>query len=466
MITTAPLTHGDLPETPTLSVIGCGYLGAVHAAAMASLGFDVIGVEVNPHAASLLAAGTAPFHEAGLPELLRAGVDSGRLAFTQDIREAAAADVHFICVGTPQLDASGAADLSHVVGAVNELAGVLDKPALIVGKSTVPAGTAQMLREHVAMAARPGLQVELIWNPEFLRESKAVADTLHPDRIVLGGTTEASLAVMERVYEAPLQEGIPLVVTDLVTAELVKTAANAFLATKISFINAVAEMCEAVGGDVADIADAIGYDPRIGRQFLNSGVGFGGGCLPKDIRALRHRAMQVGGSSLAALLDDVDLANLRRRERVVELVAGLASGQSDGATVAVLGAAFKANTDDVRDSPALAVARELHRIGVDVRVYDPQATANARRYAPELTFAASMGDAVRGAGVVLVLTEWDEFTSADPQGVASLVASRVLVDARTCMPADDWVAAGWTVHGLGRPSREPLLTHDHAALPQ
>lgn len=447
------LKTGDIPTNPVLSVIGCGYLGAVHAAAMASLGFDVIGVEVNPTAAAQLTAGVAPFHEAGLPDLLRTGVDSGKLRFTQRIEDASQADVHFICVGTPQRDASGAADLSYVVHSVTDLARVLRKPALIVGKSTVPVGTAEMLREIVATEVGPDTPVELIWNPEFLRESKAVEDTLHPDRIVLGGTSAASLAVMEEVYEAPLTEGVPLLVTDLVTAELVKTAANAFLATKISFINAVAEMCEGVGADVSDIADAIGYDVRIGRQFLNAGVGFGGGCLPKDIRALRHRAGEVGGSSLASLLDDVDAANVSRRQRVIDLVVEVLHGDPHrSGKVALLGAAFKPNTDDVRDSPALAVGRHLAALGVEVTAYDPQAVANARAYAPELTYAESLLEAVADASVVLVLTEWSEFAAADPESLGLLVQSRVIIDGRNCIPADDWSAAGWTVHRMGRPS--------------
>lgn len=466
MTTLTPLSAEEIPGAPTISVIGCGYLGAVHAASMASLGFDVIGVEVNPRSAELLAAGIAPFHEDGLPELLREGVDSGRLRFTQHIEDAAEADVHFICVGTPQLDDSGAADTSYVTQSVTDLARVLRKPALIVGKSTVPVGTAQALRDNVADEVRPGLPTELIWNPEFLRESKAVHDTLHPDRIVLGGTTEASLEVMERVYSAPLMEGSPLVLTDLQTAELVKTAANAFLATKISFINSIADMCNSVGADIVDIADAIGFDARIGRQFLNSGIGFGGGCLPKDIRALRHRANEVGADALAAILKDVDEANLHSRLTAVDkVVKAVENSPSGGRKVAVLGAAFKPNTDDVRDSPALAVARELAFRGLEVEVYDPQARENARAYAPELTVVETLAEAVTGASAVAVLTEWSEFSNADPKALLDLVDNPVVVDGRNCLPAADWAAAGWTIHQFGRPDRLPMLAEQTLNLP-
>ena len=465
MATLKPFGAEEIPGAPTISVIGCGYLGAVHAASMASLGFEVIGVEVDARSAELLAAGVAPFHEEGLPELLREGVDSGRLRFTQRIEDAAAADVHFICVGTPQRDDSGAADISYVTGSVTDLARVLRKPALIVGKSTVPVGTAQALRDLVAAEIGSDLPVELIWNPEFLRESKAVHDTLHPDRIVLGGTTEASLEVMERVYEAPLVEGSPLVLTDLQTAELVKTAANAFLATKISFINAIAEMCGGVGADVVDIADAIGFDARIGRRFLNSGIGFGGGCLPKDIRALRYRANEVGAVSLAALLDDVDDTNQRSRQTAINMIMkAVQSSPNGGRRVAVLGAAFKPNTDDVRDSPALAVAMALAELGLDVAVYDPQARANAQAYAPELTITESMADALSGASAVAILTEWNEFSASDPAAMGALVENRVVVDGRNCLPAADWVSAGWTVHQFGRPDRHPVALAGQGAV--
>jgi UDPglucose 6-dehydrogenase len=439
-----------------VSVIGTGYLGATHAAAMAELGFDVIGVDVDPAKVELLASGRVPFFEPGLPELLQKHLATGRLRFTTDLAEAvAASDIHFVCVGTPQQASSTAANLDYVEAAVAGIARAMTHDGLVVGKSTVPVGTGERLRVLLDALVADGVAAELVWNPEFLREGKAVDDTLRPDRIVIGGASPAAEAMLRELYAAPIEAGAPVIACDLPTAELVKVSANAFLATKISFINAIAELCEAAGADVTVLADALGHDARIGRRFLNAGLGFGGGCLPKDIRALTHRAGELGAPQIASLMRRVDEINMRQRERVVELAIAACEGSVLDARIAVLGAAFKPDTDDVRDSPALSVAAALHLRGAQVAVYDPAAGETGRRTFPTLTFAASTDDAVQGADVVLVLTEWLEFVNASPVAIADLARGRTVIDARNCLDPDAWRAAGWTLHALGRGTPAP-----------
>jgi UDPglucose 6-dehydrogenase len=438
-----------MSRTTTVSVIGTGYLGATHAAGLAELGFDVIGVDHDPAKIAALAVGEVPFHEPGLPELLTTHVASGRLRFDTTLDEAAlAADVHFICVGTPQGD-DGSADLRHVHAVVDALVPLLTRPCLIVGKSTVPVGTSELLRERIERASRPGVDVELAWNPEFLREGHAVEDTLRPNRIVLGTSSARAEEVLRRIYARPIAEGAPVVVTDLPTAELTKMAANAFLATKISFINAMAELCESTGADVTALADALGHDARIGRRFLDSGLGFGGGCLPKDIRALVARGEELGRGESVAFLRDIDAVNQRRRDRVLEM-ARLAVGAFAGVRIAVLGASFKPGSDDVRDSPALDVANRLRAAGAYVTVYDPAANLTGRAVAPTLRFAANPVVACRGAELVLHLTEWPEFRELDPDQIGRSVRRKVLIDARNALDAAAWQAAGWVVHAPGR----------------
>lgn len=433
-----------------VSVVGCGYLGATHAAAMAELGFEVLGVDVDEVKLAALGRGEVPFFEPGLEPLLRRHVESGRLRFSTSLVEAGEfADVHFVCVGTPQRPGSHAADVRFVDAAFRGLAAHLRPGAVVVGKSTVPVGTAARLSAEVA--AIVGDDVDVAWNPEFLREGKAVADTLHPDRLVLGTSSSRVEGVLRRVYATPILEGSPVVVCDLPTAELVKVAANAFLATKISYINAIAEVCDVVGADVSVLADAIGLDKRIGRGFLNAGLGFGGGCLPKDIRAFSARAGELGVSSTVALLREVDEINMRQRQRVIDMATGLLGGSLLNQRVAVLGCAFKPETDDVRDSPALNVAAALHLKGALVTVYDPEAVETARLRFPTLAYAGSWREAAQGAAVVLVLTEWEEFIGLDPVEVAEVVAARTVVDGRNCLDAVAWRAAGWTLAGIGRP---------------
>ncbi|WP_030484793.1 UDP-glucose dehydrogenase family protein [Nocardioides aequoreus] len=432
-----------------LSVIGCGYLGAVHAACMAELGHEVVGVDVVEAQVASLRRGEAPFFEPGLPEILTSAGESGRLHFTTNVTEAAEATVHFVCVGTPQRRGEMAADLTYVDAAVESLLPVLKPGDVVVGKSTVPVGTAERLLTRVR-EAQP--EATLVWNPEFLREGKAVADTLHPDRIVYGVTDgpagERAVEVLDEVYAAAIGEGSPRLVGDLATAQLVKVAANSFLATKISFINAMAELCEAAGGDVTFLADAIGLDDRIGRHFLNAGLGFGGGCLPKDIRAFMARAGELGVDQTLSFLREVDAINMRRRVRMVDLAREELGGSIQGRRIAVLGAAFKPDSDDVRDSPALNVAAQLGLQGADVVVTDPQAVANAQRKWPDLSFADDVEAALRDAE--LVLTEWPQYVALDPEHVGSLVSQRRVLDGRNCLDAERWRAAGWTYRALGR----------------
>jgi UDPglucose 6-dehydrogenase len=435
---------------PTISVIGTGYLGATHAAAMAEMGFDVIGVDTDPAKVEALSAGRVPFFEPGLPELILEHVASGRLRFTSDLADAVAtADVHFICVGTPQRRGSHAANLSYVEAATKAVAESLSHDGLIVGKSTVPVGTAARLRKIVADAKPQGISSELIWNPEFLREGHAVEDTLRPDRIVFGGTTAPSEALMREVYAQPIATGTPVISCDLATAELVKVSANAFLATKISFINAISELCEIAGADVSTLADALGHDDRIGRKFLNAGLGFGGGCLPKDIRALMYRANELGAHRAVGLMQEVDEINMMQRQRVIDQAIDACGGSVLNRRIAVLGAAFKPDTDDVRDSPALNVAAALHLRGAQVLVVDPEASATAQRSFPTLSFADSLDEAVTDADVVLLLTEWPVFVNADPDHLAELAANPVVIDARNVLDTEVWSSAGWEVRPLG-----------------
>ncbi|WP_341926760.1 UDP-glucose/GDP-mannose dehydrogenase family protein [Nocardioides psychrotolerans] len=434
-----------------ITVIGCGYLGATHAACMAELGYEVLGVEVDQRKRDLLTSGKVPFYEPGLEDLLAQHVASGRLTFTASMAEAAAfADLHFVCVGTPQLPSSMGADVSYVEAAVTGLAPHLTRPATIVGKSTVPVGTAKRMAAALADLAPVGAEAELVWNPEFLREGFAVKDTLEPDRIVLGVASERSEQAMRDFYAPILETGTPLIVTDYATAELVKVSANAFLATKISFINAVSEVCEAAGADVVDLADAIGHDARIGRRFLNAGIGFGGGCLPKDIRAFVHRAGELGVEDAMTFLRQVDDINQRQRSRVAQIATAMLGGSVTRARIGVWGAAFKPDSDDVRDSPALSIAGKLHLRGAHVTVYDPQATETARAMFPTLSYAGSAIEAAQDADLLLHLTEWPEFRAVDVAAVGDVVRRKQVLDGRNLLDLEAWRAAGWTARGLGR----------------
>ena len=438
--------------TLRLTVLGTGYLGATHAASMAELGFEVLAMDVDATKIAMLADGRTPFYEPDLEPLLQKHLASGVLRFTTSYEEVAAfGDVHFLCVGTPQRKGEYAADLRYVDGVVDGLAPHLDRPCLVVGKSTVPVGTAARLRERLTALAPAGEQAELAWNPEFLREGFAVEDTLRPDRLVVGVTSDRAEQLLREVYATAISAGTPFIVTDYATAELVKVSANAFLATKISFINAMAELCEATGADVGVLADAIGHDERIGRKFLNAGLGFGGGCLPKDIRAFMARAGELGVDQALSFLREVDAINMRRRGHVVDRARAMCGGSFLGTRVAVLGATFKPNSDDVRDSPALNVAGQIQLQGAQVNVYDPRGMDNARQLFPTLGYADSAVEACDGADLVLLLTEWQEFRDLDPAALEGVVARKRIIDARIALDPARWRGAGWTYGSLGRP---------------
>ena len=430
-----------------VSVIGTGYLGATHAACMSSLGFEVIGVDVDSAKIELLTAGRVPFYEPGLEDLLQKEIASGRLTFSTDFSAIADADVHFICVGTPQKPDSLAADLKYVDAALDAVAAICKPGSLVVGKSTVPVGTAARLRERL-LKINP--KVDLAWNPEFLREGFAVEDTLHPNRLVVGVTNDAAENKLKEIYASNLAENTPWVRADLPTSELVKVAANSFLATKISFINAMAEVCEAAGGDVTVLAKAIGYDPRIGSRFLQAGIGFGGGCLPKDIRAFMARAGELGADQALEFLREIDSINLRARQRVIELVRKDLSDNLAGKKIAVLGAAFKPDSDDVRDSPALDIAAQIAAAGAVVTIHDPKAIAPAKKRFPALGFSEDIEGAIKGADLVLHLTEWKVYRELDPVKMAKLVANPIIIDGRNALDREAWTAAGWKFRALGR----------------
>lgn len=435
-----------------ISVIGCGYLGAVHAACMATLGHEVVGIDVDERKISTLSAARAPFFEPGLDELLRDVQETGRLSFTTDMSKAAGSSVHFICVGTPQKKGENGADLRYVDAAIEALLPHIGTGDIVVGKSTVPVGTAARLAD-ILVQSEPS--AHLVWNPEFLREGHAIKDTVSPDRLVYGvadgSEDHVAVSVLDEVYANALSAGTPRLVTDQPTAELVKTAANSFLATKISFINAMAELCEASGADVTRLADAIGMDDRIGRKFLNAGIGFGGGCLPKDIRAFMARAGELGADQALTFLREVDSINMRRRTRVVELTRELCGGSLLGQRITVLGAAFKPESDDVRDSPALSIAAQLQLQGAVVTVTDPKALENAAKRFPELQYEADLDTAIAGADTLLLLTEWQQYKELDPFEVSSGVPGLRILDGRNVLDPAKWRAAGWQYRGLGRP---------------
>lgn len=436
-----------------MTVIGTGYLGATHAACMAELGHDVLGIDVDASKIEALSNGKVPFFEPGLPEILERNIKDKSLRFTTNYEEAAEfANVHFLGVGTPQQHGSYAADLKYVRAAISDLVPKLKGNHIIFGKSTVPVGTAEELQSLVDALSGPDTQVEIAWNPEFLREGFAVKDTLEPDRIVLGvrqGDSNGEMLARE-IYQQALSRQTPFLVTNLPTAELVKVSANAFLATKISFINAVSEICEIAGADVVSLAEAIGIDERIGHKFLGAGLGFGGGCLPKDIRAFMARAGELGADQALSFLREIDAINMRRRERVADLAKTALSNSLLGRRITILGCAFKPNSDDVRDSPALSVAGSLSLAGAMVSVYDPEAMENAKKVIPLLHYAESADAAIRNSELIILATEWKEFRELNPTRTAQLVANAHIIDGRNVLDVEDWKKAGWKIEALGR----------------
>ncbi len=430
-----------------LSVIGTGYLGATHAAAMASLGFQVVGIDVDEQKITMLREGKVPFFEPDLEELLEAEVETGRLTFATDFSAISDCDVHFVCVGTPQKKDSLAADLTYVDASMKAVASHAKAGSLIVGKSTVPVGTADRL-SRIVKEINP--DIELAWNPEFLREGFAVEDTLRPNRLVVGVTSNRAEDILKEVYAPLLANNVPWIRSDLPTAELVKVAANSFLATKISFINAMAEICEAAGGDVTVLAKAIGYDPRIGSRFLQAGIGFGGGCLPKDIRAFMARSEELGARQSLEFLREIDSINLRARQRMIDLVRQDLGLDLKGKKIAVLGAAFKPDSDDVRDSPALDIAVQISEAGAEVHVHDPKAIEPARRRFPKLTYSSSIEEVASGSDAILHLTEWKMYREIDPIILKPKVKQAIVIDGRNALDRERWLSAGWKFRALGR----------------
>lgn len=431
-----------------VSVIGLGYLGVTHAVAMAELGHQVLGIEPDQRKFDLLSKGIVPFHEPGLDAALGKALASGKLTIEKTMGSSlASADLHFICVGTPQTQGSEAADTTYVFAAAKELASHIGPDAVVAGKSTVPVGTATELRKVMSEVA--GFDVKLAWNPEFLREGTALEDSLRPDRIVVGAWHDESVAALKECYSAILNLGTPFLVLDVPTAELVKVAANAFLATKISFINAMAEVSEVAGADAVALAKAIGYDERIGNKFLRTGIGFGGGCLPKDIRGFIARADELGVGSAVDFLKNVDAINLRRRDRVVALAKG-ELGEVSGKRIAMLGISFKPDSDDLRDSPALDIALRLAKAGAVVTVHDPVSLDALAVKEPELNREPDLIEALREADLVILGTEWKQYKEADPAILGSVVASKNIIDGRNVLDVDLWQAAGWKVTALGR----------------
>jgi len=430
-----------------LSVIGTGYLGATHAAAMSSLGFQVVGIDVDEQKITMLREGKVPFFEPDLEELLEAEVKTGRLTFATDFSAISDCDVHFVCVGTPQKKDSLAADLTYVDASMKAVASHAKAGSLIVGKSTVPVGTADRL-SRIVKEINP--DIELAWNPEFLREGFAVEDTLRPNRLVVGVTSNRAEDILKEVYAPLLANNVPWIRSDLPTAELVKVAANSFLATKISFINAMAEICEAAGGDVTVLAKAIGYDPRIGSRFLQAGIGFGGGCLPKDIRAFMARSEELGARQSLEFLREIDSINLRARQRMIDLVRQDLGLDLKGKKIAVLGAAFKPDSDDVRDSPALDIAVQISEAGAEVHVHDPKAIEPARRRFPKLTYSSSIEEVASGSDAILHLTEWKMYREIDPIILKPKVKQAIVIDGRNALDRERWLSAGWKFRALGR----------------
>lgn len=440
-----------------ISVIGCGYLGAVHAASMAELGHDVVGLDVDRGKIDKLARGTAPFVEADLPELLQKHTGTGRLRFTTDAAEIADAQIHFVGVGTPQLDGRLAADMTYVDQAIDTIidhakAPIDGEPVLVAGKSTVPVGTSQALAQRLTGS---GKNLILAWNPEFLREGHAVADTLTPDRIVYGLPDDmvmgaAAKALLDECYATALSTGTPLVTANYPTAELVKVAANSYLATKISFINAMAELCDATGGDVTRLAEAIGHDERIGSKFLQAGIGFGGGCLPKDIRAFMARAGELGVDEALTFLREVDTINLRRRDHAVTLAEKAVGGNLEGKRITVLGITFKPGTDDLRDSPALDIAGRLWARGASLSIADPAGGIALKAARPDLNVPGTLQEALADADAVMLLTPWKEYVDLDPWWALPLVQDPIIIDGRNALNPHAWADAGWTYYGMGR----------------
>lgn len=431
-----------------ITVVGMGYLGVTHAVTMSKLGHQVLGIENNLDRISALENGVLPFYEPGLEIALRDELLSGRLSFakTHDLRTNEAS-VHFICVGTPQKEDSLGADTRQVFTAVRELSQWLKPKCVVVGKSTVPLGTAKAIRTLLEESSSP--EVRVAWNPEFLREGSALEDSLKPDRIVVGAWDSDTFAILREVYGPLIEKQVPFLEMDVDTAELVKASANAYLATKISFINAMAEIAEVSGADVGGLALALGFDKRIGNEFLEPGIGYGGGCLPKDLRSLIATAEELGAEQSIQMLKAVDSVNRRRRQRVVDMARQIL-GDVEGKKLAVLGVSFKPDTDDSRESPSLEVAFRLQNLGMEVVVHDPKALNQLRAKRTNIYYESDLEDALSGADLIFLGTQWQEYLDLDPFRVRELTCGREVIDGRNFLNRELWSKAGFRVHSLGK----------------
>ncbi len=431
-----------------VAVIGTGYVGLVAGTCFAELGWSVTCVDKDGAKVAALHRGEIPIHEPGLDDLVRTNVASGRLKFTTDMATAAGpADAVFLAVGTPSKDEDGDADLSQLFAAIDEIIPLLSGHTVLVTKSTVPIGTGRILQKRVS-ALGSDLDVDIVSNPEFLREGAAISDFLNPDRVVIGAETERARAVMRVLYRPIAERGAPVLYTNIETAEMIKYAANSFLATKISFINEMADLAELVGADIVDVSRGMGMDNRIGKLFLNPGPGYGGSCFPKDTRALRNLALRAGKRLMVteAAID----ANNERKQAVAARILDMLGGQVVGATVAVLGVAFKANTDDVRESPSLDIINRLQQAGARVQAYDPEAMAQAGLLLKGVIWAKDAYSAIKGADVAVIATEWDEFKNMDLQRAKMLLRQPQIVDLRNLYDPAEMAAAGIDYVSVGR----------------
>ncbi|RCW78952.1 UDP-glucose dehydrogenase family protein [Phyllobacterium bourgognense] len=431
-----------------IAMIGTGYVGLVSGVCFAEFGFQVTCVDKNPAIIDRLQAGEVTIYEPGLDELLVRNVRDGRLTFTTELAETVAdADVIFVAVGTPSRRGDGEADLQYIHAAADEIAAAMKPNAVIVIKSTVVVGTNADVRARIAKA-RPEVPFSMVSNPEFLREGSAVEDFLRPDRVVVGVHDDAGAAAMKRVYRPLYLRETPMIVTTLENAEIIKYAANAFLAMKVTFINEVADLCEKAGGNVQDVARAIGMDNRIGSKFLHAGPGFGGSCFPKDTRAYAATGRKVNAPQ--TLIEQVVTVNEQRKRSMAERVIE-AARRTGAKSVAVLGIAFKPNTDDIRESPALDIIPALQKAGLSVRAHDPEAREAAESLLHDVTWCKSAYEAVDGAGITLLLTEWNAYRALDLKRVSTLMSSNLLFDLRNVFNAQDLEGSGLEYHSVGRP---------------
>ena len=436
-----------------IAMIGTGYVGLVSGACFSEFGVNVVCVDKDEGKIGRLRAGKMPIYEPGLDQIVESNVRAGRLSFTTDLAAAVAgADAVFIAVGTPSRRGDGHADLSYVFGAAEEIARALTGYAVVVTKSTVPVGTGRRVAE-ILRKLRPELEFDVVSNPEFLREGSAIQDFMRPDRVVIGAESERARNIMRELYRPLYLIETPLLFTTVETAELTKYAANSFLATKISFINEIADLCEAVGADVQDVAKGIGLDGRIGRKFLHAGPGYGGSCFPKDCLALARTAQEAGAP--VTIVETTVKVNETRKERMAARVIRACGGSVEGKTIAVLGLTFKPNTDDMRDSPSLDVIPALRKAGAAIRAFDPEGMEEAKKLLDGVDFRQGAYDAMEGADALVILTEWNEFRALDLKRVKALLRSPTVIDLRNIYKPADMAEAGFYYFSIGRRSVEP-----------